>query len=259
MVNNFGLLSRRTFLKQTVAFSALAASGVSNTAVLPNSGDPSIEFLVVGDWGWTNASAYLASLCTRQRQAAQREADHQQRMSDYQAEQKRKEEERKAEFERQQKEYEAEQVKREKQRKARVATFERIVERAPATFNAAQTRTFLRLLIRMEPYSYLEEVASHFANGDENTQQSDDEIVLAALESTADEKLNSLALRIVLTDHIGIPHENQPDLLTEAEVVFAPKPDKKRKRSTPKKPTPIKAAAKLVKKATAPKPKKAAA
>ncbi len=61
---------------------------------------------------------------------------------------------------------------------------------------------------------------------DENSQQSDDEIVLAALEGTADEKLISLALRLVLSDHIGIPHENQPDLLTEAEQVFAPKKPK---------------------------------
>ncbi len=192
-------------------------------------------------------------------EAAQREADHQQRMSDYQAEQKRKEEERRAEFECQQKEYEAEQAKRDKQRKARVATFDCIIENAPAAFSAVQTRVFLRLLILMEPYSYLEEVASHFANGDENTQRSDEEIVLAALENTADEKLNGLALRIVLTDHVGITQENQPDLLTEAETVFAPKPVKKQKQSTPKKPTPIRAAAKPVKKAPVNKQKRAAA
>ncbi len=75
-------------------------------------------------------------------------------------------------------------------------------------------------------YSFLEEVANHFANGDENSQQSDDEIVLAALDGTADEKLTGLALRLVLSDHIGIPHETQPDLLTEAEQVFAPKKPK---------------------------------
>ncbi len=36
----------------------------------------------------------------------------------------------------------------------------------------------------------------------------------------------SLVLRLVLSDHIGIPHETQPDLLTEAEQVFAPKKPK---------------------------------
>ena len=158
-------------------------------------------------------------------EAAQREAEHEQRMAEYKAEQERKEEEPKAEFERQQKEYEAEQARRDKQRKARVATFERIIEQAPASFSPAQMRVFLRLLIHLD-YSFLEEVASHFANGDENAQQSDDEIVLAALDGTADEKLTGLALRLVLSDHIGIPHESQPDLLTEADQVFVPKKPK---------------------------------
>ncbi len=158
-------------------------------------------------------------------EAAQRHGEHEQRMADYEAEQKRKDEERKAEWERQQKENEAEQARREKQRKARIATFERIIEQAPATFSPAQLRVFLRLLVHLD-YSFLEDVAAYFANGDENTPQSDEEIVLAALDATADEKLTGLALRIVLPDHIGIPHENQPDFLTEAEQVFAPKKPK---------------------------------
>jgi ParB family chromosome partitioning protein len=45
-------------------------------------------------------------------EAAQREADHEQRMAEYKVEQERKEEERKANFERQQKESEAEQARR---------------------------------------------------------------------------------------------------------------------------------------------------
>ena len=102
---------------------------------------------------------------------------------------------------------------------------------------------FLRLLIHLD-YSFLEEVASHFANGDENAQQSDDEIVLAALDGTADEKLTGLALRLVLSDHIGIPHESQPDLLTEADQVFAPKKPKavkaKAERPNKQKPTAVK-------------------
>ena len=47
-------------------------------------------------------------------EAAQRKAEHEERLADYQAEQKRKEEERKAEFERQQKQYEAEQARLDK-------------------------------------------------------------------------------------------------------------------------------------------------
>jgi ParB family chromosome partitioning protein len=158
-------------------------------------------------------------------EAAQRKVEHEQRMAEYEAEQTRREEDRKAEYDRQQKEYEAEQARREKLRKARLATFERIIEHAPATFNATQMRLFLRLLIRLD-YSFLEEVAVQFANGDENTQQSDEEIVLAALDGTADEKLTGLALRLVLSDYLGVPHEGQPDLLSEAEQVFVPKKPK---------------------------------
>ena len=180
-------------------------------------------------------------------EAAQRGAEHEQRMAEYKAEQERKEEERKAEFERQQKEYEAEQAHRDKQCKARVATIERIIEQAPASFSPAQLRVFLRLLIHLD-CSFLEEVASHFANGDENSQQSDDEIVLAALDGTADDKLTGLALRLVLSDHVGIPHESQPDLLSEAEQVFAPKKPKvvkaKTDGSSKPKPTVAKAAPK---------------
>lgn len=172
-------------------------------------------------------------------------------MAEYQAEQQRKEEERKAEYERQQKEYEAEQARREKQRKARMATFERIIENAPASFDAAQMRFFLRLLIQLD-YSCLEEVAVHLVNGDENTQQSDEEIVLAALDGTADEKLTGLALRIVLSDRVAIPPESQPDLLIEAEQVFVSKKPKAakakakapgKKKVAPVGPSPKKAAA----------------
>lgn len=176
-----------------------------------------------------------ASDTETEEEAAQRKAEHEQRMADYQAEQKRREEERKAEFDRQQREYEAEQSGREKQRKARVATFDRIIAEAPASFNPDQLRFFLRLLINVNPYDFLEEAAAHFSI-DENEQRSEDEVVLAALSSTADEKLIGFALRIVLADHIGIPRENTPDLLIEAEQVFAPKKPKVVKpRSTPAK------------------------
>jgi len=159
-------------------------------------------------------------------EAMQRKAEHEQRMAEYQAEQERKEAERKAEFERQQKEYEVEEARREKLRKARKTTFERILTEAPTSFSSVQIRVFLRLLVHINAFDLLEEVAAHFANGDENTQQSDDEIVLGALEGTADKKLTSFALRLVLSDHVDIPHESQPDLLTEAEQVFAPKKPK---------------------------------
>jgi len=119
-------------------------------------------------------------------EAAQRQAEYEQR----------REEERKAEYELQQNEFEAEQKRREKLSKARTATFDRILDSAPAMLTAAQLSTFLRLLVHIDPYSFLEEVASHFAGNDENAQQTDEEIVLAALDNTADDKLTSFALRL---------------------------------------------------------------
>ena len=167
-------------------------------------------------------------------EAAQRSAEHEQRMAEYKAEQKRKEEEHKAEFERQQKEYEVEQGRRDKQRKARLATFDRILEKAPAVFTATQLRLFLRLVVYIDPYSFLEEVASHFAGDDENHEQTEQEIVLSALDTTGDEKLTSFALRLALTDHLGVPRDTDPDLLSDAEALFAPPKAKPKKESKPK-------------------------
>jgi ParB family chromosome partitioning protein len=177
-------------------------------------------------------------------EAAQRKAEHEQRLAEYQSEQQRKEEERKAEFERQQKEYEAEQTRLEKQRKARVSTFERIIEQAPASFSPEQMRVFLRMLVNINAYDFLEEPAAYFST-DENEQRSDDEVVLAGLSNTADEKLTGFALRLVLADHIGIPRENQRDWLAEAESVFAPKKSKAVKsKDTRAKPSAVRAVSK---------------
>jgi ParB family chromosome partitioning protein len=190
----------------------------------------------------------LASEQETEEEAEQRRAEHEERMAEYKIEQQRKEEERKAEFERQQKEYEAEQAKREKQRKTRVVTFERLVEEAPASFSPEQMRLFLRLLVNINAYDFLEESAAYFSN-DENEQRSDDEVVLSALSGAADEKLTSFALRLVLADHIGIPQQNQPDLLAEAERVFASKRPKSVKPKDTKKAKP--SAVKAVPKKTA--------
>ncbi|MDQ2835320.1 MAG: hypothetical protein M3Y50_16575 [Acidobacteriota bacterium] len=42
----------------------------------------------------------------------------------------------------------------------------------------------------------------------EDSNQSAEDILLGALDATADEQLASLALRLVLTDHVSIPREN---------------------------------------------------
>jgi ParB family chromosome partitioning protein len=151
-------------------------------------------------------------------EAAQRQAEHEQRMAEYQAEQERKEEERQAEFDRQQKQYEAEQARREKQRKARVATFERILANAPLTFTAQQLRAFLSTLVNLDPYDFAEDVAEFYAGGDENNQQTPEEVLSSTVAGLPDEQLTGFALRLVLTGHTDIPRENDFDFLAQEEI-----------------------------------------
>lgn len=187
-------------------------------------------------------------------QEAERIAAYEQDKQRHEEEARQREEERKAEFDRQQKEYEAQTAKSEKVQKARNAAFERIVNEAPAVFTATQLRAFLKLLVQVDSYNFLEEVANYFAK-DEDHDKSEQEIISAALDSTADDKLTGFALRLVLADHTGIPREGEPDPLTEAAAVFlTDKPKPKGASGKAKQPTPIAPA-----KATAKKPKTKAA
>ncbi|WP_263385101.1 hypothetical protein [Granulicella arctica] len=71
---------------------------------------------------------------------------------------------------------------------------------------------------------------------DENDHRSAEEVLLSAIDNTTDDKLTCFALRLALAGHVGIPRENEPDFLTEAEAVFAPPQKKakaKRTRNTP--------------------------
>src|ERR1700679_1999203 len=77
-------------------------------------------------------------------EAAERERAYAQRRKEYEEERQRKEE-RQQQFEKEQKEREAEQARREKVGKARQASFERILENAPAMFTPGQLRVFLGL------------------------------------------------------------------------------------------------------------------
>jgi ParB family chromosome partitioning protein len=153
-------------------------------------------------------------------EAEERRAEFQRRRAEHEAEVQRREEERQAEERRTHQERAAELERRQEILKARNATLERLVEQAPEVLSAAQLRTFLRMLIRLDSYSFLEEVASHFA-GDDDNMQTEVEIVISALDSTADDKLTGFALRLALTDHVAIPRQDDPDLLIEAEAAFA--------------------------------------
>ena len=185
-------------------------------------------------------------------EAAQREAEFEQRKAEYEAEQRRKEKERKAEFERQQEEYEAEQTRRTELRTARKASFERILTNAPATFTAPQLRVFLSALVNLDPYDFAEDVAEFYVRADENNQQIPEEVLSSTIATLPDNELTAFALRLVLTGHTDFPRENDIDFLTQAEAVFVvPQPTKaqaKKQKSTvikepkpsPKKTTPPK-------------------
>jgi ParB family chromosome partitioning protein len=188
-----------------------------------------------------------------QEEAEERQRNYEQQRKEYEQEQERKAEERKQQFEREQKENEAERTRREKLHKARVSKFDRILEKAPVMFSAAQLRVFLRALATIDPYAF-DDVAEQLAANDENNQQTSEEILLSTIDGLPDDKLTGFALRLVLTAHTPIPRESEIDFLTEAEAAFAPLQPKKTASKKTKTATPIKAAQKTAaKKATAKK------
>jgi ParB family transcriptional regulator, chromosome partitioning protein len=187
-------------------------------------------------------------------EAEERQRKYEQQRKEYEEEQERRAEESRQEEERREHEHEAERARREKLQKARNAKFDRILENAPAMFNAAQLRVFLRALVNLDPYTFADDVAEHFAVEDENNDKSAEEILFATVDGLKDDKLTGFALRLVLTGNIPIPREGEVDSLTEAETAFVPAKPKKTATKTAKAPTPIKAAKKTAsKKSTAKK------
>jgi len=145
----------------------------------------------------------------------------------FQREQEQREEARKQEFQRQQEEYQTEQHRRAELQKTCEATFNRILDNAPALFTAVQLRVFLRALVNLDPYDFAEDVAEHYASEDDDDQRTPEEILLSTLDTLADNKLTGFALRLALTGHLYLPREGDHDFLTEAEIAFAlPKPKK---------------------------------
>jgi ParB family transcriptional regulator, chromosome partitioning protein len=175
-------------------------------------------------------------------EAAARQAEFDRQRGEYEQERQRREDERKQQFEREQAEHETECNRRAEMLKAREATFNRILDNAPAMFSAPQLRIFLRALVNLDPYTLTDDVAEYFAGNTENNQQTAEEILLSAIDSFADDKLTSFALRVALTGHIGIPRENEFDFLAEAESAFVPPSPKKEAKQKAKASTPIKAA-----------------
>ena len=173
-------------------------------------------------------------------EAAQREAEYEQRRMEHRAEEDRKAEQRRQQFEREQGEHEAERERSDQLRRKREAIFERILENAPESFTAAQLHVLLRALVNLDPYTFAEDLAEKLA--DDNDKRGTEEVLLSAIDNTADDGLTHFALCLALSGHVGIPHENEFDFLSEAEAVFAPpQPTKKAKNGKARKPTPIQA------------------
>ncbi len=165
---------------------------------------------------------------TEEQAEARRQQQEQQR-KEYEAEQERRAEERRRQQEREEELYEAQQVQRDEQRKARTATFERILENAPETLNATQLRVLLRAIVNLDPYTFADDLAEDIA--DVTDRSSSEEVLLATIDATADDKLTRLAIRLALSGHVGIPRENEPDFLSEADAVFAPARKDKAKKT----------------------------
>lgn len=61
------VVSRRRFLRQTFAFSALAALGSVPGIAAPQASDPSADLLMIGDWGYDSHHEAQASVATGMR------------------------------------------------------------------------------------------------------------------------------------------------------------------------------------------------
>lgn len=188
-------------------------------------------------------------------QAEERRQLYETERQNHQQEEERRAEERRQQFKREQQEMEAENAKLDKLRKKRETTFERIIADAPPVFTAPQLRVILRALVNLDPYTFADDLAEDIANVTDN--RSAEEVLLAAIEGTTDDKLTSFAVRLALAGHRGIPRENELDFLTEAEAAFLTPKAKKSSTGKKKEPTPIKpvkAAAKKAKVKTSPAP-----
>jgi hypothetical protein len=112
---------------------------------------------------------------------------------------------------------------------------------------ASQLRVILRALVNVDPYTFADDLAADISEDPDNDKRSAEEVLLAAIDATADDKLTNFVTRLVLAGHRGIPHETELDFLTEAETAFLqPKPKKSAttKKTKPALVKPAKAAAK---------------
>ena len=175
-----------------------------------------------------------APLTETEEEAEARRQQHEQQQNEYAAEQERRAEEFRQRQEREQQEYEAEQARREERRTARVATFDRIIAAAPASFTAPQLRVVLRAIVNLDPYTFAHDLAEDHAAENEDEQRGAEELLLATIDATADEELTAFALRLALPGHVGIPRETASTSLQKPKrSSLRSNPRRKRARRKP--------------------------
>jgi ParB family chromosome partitioning protein len=176
-------------------------------------------------------------------EAQERQREFEERRKEYEEEQQRNREHREQQYQQEQEAYEAEQTRRTELLAARNTTLERILETSPVAFSPAQLRVFLNALVNLDPYTFIEDVATYVAGDDENNQQTPEELLTSTVACLPEEKLTGFALRLAYTGHVAVPREGEFDFLAEAEAAFVPPQLKKtNKLKKTKPPTPIKSA-----------------
>ena len=166
-------------------------------------------------------------------ETAERQQEAERLRKEQEQEQERKTEERRREFQRQQEQHEAERARIAALHQSRAETLNRIVENAPAMFNAEQLRVFLDALINLNLY-FAEDVAADIIGDDENNRLTAEEVLVTTVAGLPDDKLTGFAVRLAFTTHTAqIPREGEIDFLAAAAAAFAPPQPKK--ASKPKK------------------------
>jgi ParB family chromosome partitioning protein len=94
--------------------------------------------------------------------------------------------------------------------------------------------------LHVAPYGLFEDAAEHFVGDDQNHEKTDDEILADALAACPDDKLMGFLLRLIFTEHIGVPLAEQPDWLIKAGLVFVAAQPAVLKGTGKKKPTLVK-------------------
>ena len=174
-------------------------------------------------------------------EAEERKRKYEQQRQEYEQERERRAEEARLEEERREKGLKAEQARAEELRKARQTKFERILDHAPAMFSASQLRVFLHALIHLDLYTFADDVAEHFAAEETDHDKTSEEILTAAVDALADDKLTGFALRMVLTGKLPIARDGELDSLAEAEAAFVPAKTQKTTKRKAKEPVQNKA------------------